>query len=152
MRTGGCDKSAYVWNLQTNQTQKMAAHDAPINNIFFIKELNMVVTSSWDKTLRYWDVRQSSGTPAHTQQLPERPFAMDVKYPLAVVGLAQRKIQVFGLDLTHSWPAPSGKTSYAGVQPDKSSSRLQGTGISAQMADTLHLLLPRHHWLSHRLY
>ena len=101
-RTGGCDKSAYMWNLQTNQTQKMAAHDAPINNIFFIKELNMVVTSSWDKTLRYWDVRQSSGTPAHTQQLPERPFAMDVKYPLAVVGLAQRKIQVSGLDMMHS--------------------------------------------------
>lgn len=38
-----------------------------------------------------------SPTPAHTQQLPERVFAMDVKHPLLVVGTADRQITVFNM-------------------------------------------------------
>lgn len=52
----------------------------------------MLVTGSWDKTIRYWDLRQPN--PVHTQTLPERVYAMDVTHPLLVVGLANRRIQV----------------------------------------------------------
>ena len=54
----------------------------------------MLITASWDRTLRYWDLRQP--TPVHTQQLPERVYAMDAVFPVLVVGLADagRKIQV----------------------------------------------------------
>ena len=54
----------------------------------------MLVTASWDRTLRYWDLRQPN--PVHTQQLPERVYAMDAVFPVLVVGLgsADRKIQV----------------------------------------------------------
>ena len=38
-----------------------------------------------------------SPTPAHTQTLPERVYAMDVNYPLAVVGTADRNIHVYNL-------------------------------------------------------
>lgn len=82
-----------MWNLNTDQTQVVAKHDAPIRHLFHVKDMNnMLVTGSWDKTLRYWDLRQPN--PIHTQQLPERVYAMDVNYPLLVVGLANRKIQV----------------------------------------------------------
>ena len=53
---------------------------------------NMLITGSWDRSIRYWDLR--SPNPVHTQQLPERVYGMDVKYPLMVVGLAGRRIQV----------------------------------------------------------
>lgn len=52
----------------------------------------MLVTGSWDRTLRYWDLRQQN--PVHTQALPERVYAMDVKHPLLVVGTANRRILV----------------------------------------------------------
>lgn len=82
-----------MWSLATNQSQPVAKHDAPISFCFIVKELsNMLVTGSWDRTVKYWDLRQPN--PAHSQQLPERVFAMDVKYPLMVVGTAQRRIQV----------------------------------------------------------
>ncbi len=82
-----------MWNLQTNQTQVVAKHDAPIRHLFSVKEMNnMLVTGSWDKTIRYWDLRQPN--PVHTQQLPERVYAMDVTHPLLVVGMANRRIQV----------------------------------------------------------
>lgn len=44
---------------------------------------------------RYWDTRQQ--TPAHTQQLPERVYAMSVRHPLMVVATADRNILVYNL-------------------------------------------------------
>lgn len=93
MSAGGCDKQVTMWSLQTNQTQVVAKHDQPVPFVFHVKEMsNMLVTGSWDKTVRYWDLR--SPNPVHTQQLPERVYGMDIKYPLMVVGLAGRRIQV----------------------------------------------------------
>ena len=106
---GGCDKTAKMWSLQTNQSQVVARHDAPIRHLFSVKDMSsMLVTGGWDKTVRYWDLRQPN--PVHVQQLPERVYAMDVRYPLAVVGLANRRIQarpqVPPARLARMWAAP----------------------------------------------
>jgi WD domain, G-beta repeat len=58
--SGGCDNSIKAWNLPTNQQQVVAKHDAPVRHAFFVKELGgtgMLITGSWDKTIRYWDLR-----------------------------------------------------------------------------------------------
>ena len=95
---GGCDKQVHMWSLATNQTQVVAKHDAPIPYCFHVKEMNnMLVTGSWDKTIKYWDLR--SQNPVHTQQLPERVYGMDISYPLMVVGMAGRRVQVSPLAL-----------------------------------------------------
>ena len=41
--------------------QIVAQHDAPIRHLFYVKEMGggMLVTGSWDKTIRYWDLRQA---------------------------------------------------------------------------------------------
>jgi len=93
--TGSCDKTAKVWDLASSSHTQVAAHDAPIKNIFWVSEINMIVTSSWDKTIKYWDGR--SGTAAATLQLPERPYCMDIRYPLMVIATADRKIVVVNL-------------------------------------------------------
>eukprot|EP00877_Chromochloris_zofingiensis_P011447 jgi/Chrzof1/6556/Cz19g00280.t1 len=93
--SGGCDKAVKLWNLATNQSQQVAAHDAPIRQVALIPEINLLVTGSWDKTLKYWDMRQPNA--AFTYQLPERCYTLDVKHPLLVVGTADRHILVFNL-------------------------------------------------------
>jgi hypothetical protein len=55
----------------------------------------VLVTGSWDKTLRYWDGR--SPTPVATVNLPERAYCMDVAYPLAVVATAERHVLIYNL-------------------------------------------------------
>ncbi|KAJ3274787.1 hypothetical protein HDV01_001990 [Terramyces sp. JEL0728] len=57
---------------------------------------NILVTASWDKTLKYWDLRTPN--PVHTLQLPERAYTMDVKGALMVVGTAERHIVIFNLN------------------------------------------------------
>ena len=55
-----------------------------------------LMTGSWDKTLKFWDTRQSN--PMLTLQLPERCYCADVVYPMAMVGTAQRGILCYQLE------------------------------------------------------
>jgi hypothetical protein len=51
--SGGCDRQAKMWNLGAGaQAQTVAMHDAPIQSLAWISELNLLVTGSWDKTLK----------------------------------------------------------------------------------------------------
>ncbi|KAK8616582.1 hypothetical protein V6N13_018127 [Hibiscus sabdariffa] len=94
--SGGCDKQVKMWPLLSGgQPTTVAMHDAPIKEVSWIPEMNLLATGSWDKTLKYWDTRQSN--PVHTQQLPDRCYALTVKYPLMVVGTADRNLIVFNL-------------------------------------------------------
>ena len=84
----GCDKQAKKWDLATNASTQVAAHDAPIRNLAWIPEMQLLVTGSWDRTLRYWDTRQ--GNPAFSHTLPERCYALSCLHPLLVVATAVR--------------------------------------------------------------
>lgn len=63
---------------------------------------NAYTSKFWDFSMnncayffRYWDTRQPN--PVHTQQLPDRCYALTVRHPLLVVGTADRNLVVFNL-------------------------------------------------------
>lgn len=96
--TASCDKTAKMWDLQSNQAIQIAQHEAPVKTIHWIKAPNYscVMTGSWDKTLKFWDTRTPN--PIDTIQLPERCYCADVKYPMAVVGTAGRELIIYQLE------------------------------------------------------
>ncbi|KAI1295440.1 mRNA export factor [Halotydeus destructor] len=96
--TASCDKTVKMWDLGSNQAVQVAAHDAPVKTVHWIKgnSYNCVMTGSWDKTLKFWDTR--SQAPILTLALPERAYCADVVYPMAVVGTAGRQLIVYSLD------------------------------------------------------
>lgn len=80
----------------TTATQ-VAAHDEPIKcaRTFSHSGNPMLVTGSWDKTIKYWDLRQQR--PIETLQCQDRIYTMDVRDSLLVVGTAERYINVINL-------------------------------------------------------
>jgi mRNA export factor len=56
----------------------------------------MVVTGSWDKTIKYWDMRQA--TAVASVQCTDRVYCMDVKDKLLVVALGDMNVQVINLN------------------------------------------------------
>lgn len=56
----------------------------------------LLITGSWDKTVKYWDLRQQ--TPIATLECQERVYTMDVKNKLLVIGTADRYINVVNLN------------------------------------------------------
>lgn len=85
-------------DLASNQTQQVAVHEQPIKcvKMFQNQGNNMLVTGSWDKTVKYWDLRQQ--TPVGSIQCQDRIYSMDIKDQLLVVATADRYINVVNLN------------------------------------------------------
>ncbi|KAI0537163.1 Poly(A)+ RNA export protein [Xylaria digitata] len=97
--SSGADNQAKVCDLQTLQTVQVAAHDMSVKAARFFELPNsnspMLVTGSWDKTVKYWDLR--SQAPVGSVTCQERVYSMDVRNSLLVVGTADRYINVINL-------------------------------------------------------
>ncbi|KND01555.1 uncharacterized protein SPPG_03356 [Spizellomyces punctatus DAOM BR117] len=97
--SGGCDKAGRMLDVTTGQQAQVAVHDAPIRSCRFVEgpgNAQLAVTGSWDKTVRFWDLRQQN--PVHVYQLGERCYVMDSSGPLLVIGSADRKLHVFDMN------------------------------------------------------
>ena len=93
--SGGCDQKVIVRDVQAQKDMELGSHDAPVKYVSTLSDQNLVVSGSWDKTIRFWSPQQPQ--PVNTVQLPDRVFAMDVKSALLVVGLADRQMLTFDL-------------------------------------------------------
>ena len=49
---GGCDNIAKKWDLATNQSTQVAKHDGAIRHMAWIEQVGLLVTGSWDRTLK----------------------------------------------------------------------------------------------------
>lgn len=70
-----------MWDLQANQTRQVAGHDLPVSCLAFVPQASgapadMLLTGSWDGTVRFWDLRSSAPVkeekflPTSVQQMP----------------------------------------------------------------------------------
>ena len=113
---GGCDRMGMMWDLQTGQTQQVAAHDAPICCVRYQEDgaaAPMLVTSGWDGKVRFWDLRQS--TPAKEEQFGAPVHDMDLTTAPLATFLCGRKAVIYHLqNMTKSHEVePIAKASYA---------------------------------------
>lgn len=51
--SGGADKAARMYDVNTGQSSQVAAHDAPIKGVRWVEQGGgILATGSWDKTLK----------------------------------------------------------------------------------------------------
>lgn len=85
-----------MFDVATGQSVQVAQHSEPIKCVKFLDQPQPILaTGSWDKTIKYWDLR--SPQPIGTVQLPERCYTMDTVGQLMVVGCAEKSICIFNL-------------------------------------------------------
>jgi len=83
------------WDIPTNKVQQIGAHDMPVSFTSFCSDINCLVTGSWDKSVRFWDGRQSA--PVFKIDMPERVYSGDIRNNVAIFGTADRKIIAYEL-------------------------------------------------------
>ncbi|KAI8139788.1 WD40-repeat-containing domain protein [Fennellomyces sp. T-0311] len=95
--SGGGDKTVRMTDMNTGQTTQVAEHAEPVKAVKFLdNNPSIMATGSWDKTIKYWDLR--SPQPVSTAQLPERLYSMDTKNNLLVAATADRHILLYDLN------------------------------------------------------
>ncbi|KZV81698.1 WD40 repeat-like protein, partial [Exidia glandulosa HHB12029] len=97
--SGGADNVVRAYDLTSGQSAVVAKHDGAVKAVKFFESPSagaILVTGSWDQTLKYWDLR--SPNPIASVQLAGKCYALDVVFPLMVVGSSERKLQVFNLN------------------------------------------------------
>ncbi|KAF9585652.1 hypothetical protein BGW38_001370 [Lunasporangiospora selenospora] len=96
LASGGADNAGRVFDVTTMQPSQFAKHDQPIKGLRWIDgSPNIVATGSWDKTIKYWDLRQQ--TPVSTVALSDRLYSMDTHGSLLVAAMADRSISMYDM-------------------------------------------------------
>jgi mRNA export factor len=95
--SGSCDGVIKMWNVTQgpNSAQQIGKHDLAVRHVKFIGESNLLVSSSWDKTIKIWDMRTPN--PVATLQHTERVHAMDAKSTAIVAVTADKQVHVYDL-------------------------------------------------------
>ncbi|CAB4252161.1 similar to Saccharomyces cerevisiae YER107C GLE2 Component of the Nup82 subcomplex of the nuclear pore complex [Maudiozyma barnettii] len=98
--SGGCDNTIKLFDVATSQSRQLGTHSGAVKSLRFVNcgpsNAECLVTGSWDKTIKYWDLRQPN--PISTLTMPDRVYTMDNKSQLLVVGTAERHIAIINLN------------------------------------------------------
>jgi mRNA export factor len=86
-------------DLSSSKTMTLEAHTSPVRTVRFVQvpsaNAPIIASGSWDRTVRYWDMRQPQ--PIGALQLPERVYAMDAAGPLLVAATADNNLHFVNL-------------------------------------------------------
>ncbi|XP_043911486.1 mitotic checkpoint protein BUB3-like [Protopterus annectens] len=75
--SGGLDLQLKSHDLNTDQESVVGCHEAPIRCVEYCPEVNVIVTGSWDQTVKLWDPRTPCNAGTFLQ--PEKVCAFRIK-------------------------------------------------------------------------
>ena len=88
-------------DASTGQQHMLGSHGFPVRGVRFAAVPDagaaIVVSGSWDKTVKFWDVRTRPGNAAATLQCDERVYSLDTRASLLVIATADMKIHLVDL-------------------------------------------------------
>ena len=90
--SGGLDQQLKMHDLNTDQENLVGGHDAPIRCVEYCPEVNVMVTGSWDQTVKLWDPRTPCNAGTFSQ--PEKVYTLSVSGDRLIVGTAGLRLLV----------------------------------------------------------
>ncbi|KAH7929920.1 WD40 repeat-like protein [Leucogyrophana mollusca] len=92
--SGGLDTGVRELDLASEKVTHLGQHSNSVSSMNYSRELNTLVTGSWDQTLRFWDPRASTAEQS-THTLPERVYHTDLVNNTLVVAMASRLFHIY---------------------------------------------------------
>ncbi|KRX60898.1 Mitotic checkpoint protein BUB3 [Trichinella sp. T6] len=86
----GLDKFVKFYDFESHCEAILGAHEMPVRCLSYNQNHGLVVSGSWDKTIKIWDHRVGRCIGCYNQ--PERVYTMDVCGDRLIVGTAMRKV------------------------------------------------------------
>ncbi|KRX22245.1 Mitotic checkpoint protein BUB3 [Trichinella nelsoni] len=86
----GLDKFVKFYDFENHCEAILGAHEMPVRCLSYNQNHGLVVSGSWDKTIKIWDYRVGRCIGCYNQ--PERVYTMDVCGDRLIVGTAMRKV------------------------------------------------------------
>ncbi|KAJ8025970.1 Mitotic checkpoint protein BUB3 [Holothuria leucospilota] len=93
--SGGLDNTLKMYDINKNAEETVGKHDHAIRCVEFCPDVNVLVTGSWDQTVKLWDARISHCAGSFSQ--PDKVYTLALCGDRLVVGTANRKVLVWDL-------------------------------------------------------
>eukprot|EP01122_Echinamoeba_exundans_P013320 TRINITY_DN5799_c0_g1_i1.p1 TRINITY_DN5799_c0_g1~~TRINITY_DN5799_c0_g1_i1.p1 ORF type:complete len:331 (+),score=67.71 TRINITY_DN5799_c0_g1_i1:44-1036(+) len=94
--SGGLDKTVKLYDVPSAQETVVGEHEGAVRCLEWNRQEQLVISGSWDGSVRLWDMRARERCTANLRQ-PERVYTMDVIQNKLVVGTAGRHIWIWDL-------------------------------------------------------
>lgn len=93
---GGVSGVLNVRDTDSNVVETIGSHGDAIKNVEYLPKKNVLITGSWDKTVKVWDIRQQ-GSVATYEQCDGRVYSMSVVDEKIAVGTSESKALIWDL-------------------------------------------------------
>lgn len=93
--SGGLDKTLKMYDWQAQKETIVGTHMDAIKCVHYCQAVNLIITGSWDKTIKLWDPRVPTCVGSYEQ--PDKVYTLDTIDEKLVVGTANRKIRIWNL-------------------------------------------------------
>ena len=91
------DNYVKMWDLKSNSVTKVGEHASCVKDVYFSDVHNIVVSTSWDGHMKFWDMKSSS--PCFDINLePFKIWSFSMVDPLLVGALSDNSIFMFSMD------------------------------------------------------
>ncbi|KAJ2708569.1 mitotic spindle checkpoint protein Bub3 [Coemansia sp. Cherry 401B] len=94
--SGGLDRRLLAWEGDYTHAREVGCHDGEISAVEYAHSSSMILSGSWDRTLRAWDCRaQPNAAQITSLEVEERIYSMSAQDALLAVALAGRSILIY---------------------------------------------------------
>ena len=91
--TGACDNKVRFFDLPSQKETLVGSHEFAVKTVHFHPNFNILLTGSWDKTIKFWDFK--SNNPCSTINLADRVYATCMKDNFLAVATGNHRISVY---------------------------------------------------------
>ncbi|KAJ1665891.1 mitotic spindle checkpoint protein Bub3 [Coemansia sp. RSA 1813] len=96
--SGGLDRRLILWDADYTNAREIGKHNGEISTIEFGHASGLLVSGSWDRSLRIWDCKAPEDAALVRQvDVDERVYSISLENNILAVALAGRKILVYDI-------------------------------------------------------